>query len=299
MVPRRVCCRDGRPASPAARPRLSPSRASSAPAASSLTLEAASSIASGSPSSRPQMAAMSAALPAVKAKPGRTMAACWTNSRAAPHAATSAMHASRGTSSGGTGSSCSPCRCSGRRDVASTTRPGAAASSPAATPAAPVQLLQVIQHQQRPAIPQIPGHRVGGGPVTGRHPGRRRSAFHITSASRTAASATKNTPCGKASSSDAAAASASRVLPTPPVPVSVTSRTPGRISAARSCSRSPLPADQRRQRHRQAGLGTQALQRREPLRQARNHQLADPLRHLDVLQPVPAQIPHRHPGRQP
>jgi hypothetical protein len=44
-----------------------------------LTREAASSIASGSPSSRRQIAATSAALAAVTAKPGRTRSACCTN----------------------------------------------------------------------------------------------------------------------------------------------------------------------------------------------------------------------------
>ena len=94
------------------------------PGGSSLTREAASSIASGRPSSRRQIAAMSAALSAVTAKPARTMSACCTNSRAAPHAATCSTVASRGRSSGGTGSSYSPCRWSGRREVASTTRRG-------------------------------------------------------------------------------------------------------------------------------------------------------------------------------
>ena len=46
------------------------------------------------------------------------------------------------------------------------------------------------------------------------------------------ASATKNTPCGKSSTSSAAAWSPSRVLPVPPGPVSVSRRT----SSRRSCS---------------------------------------------------------------
>ena len=43
-----------------------------------------------------------------------------------------------------------------------------------------------------------------------------------------AASVTKNTPCGKSSTSSAAACSASRVFPVPPGPVSVTTRTSAR-----------------------------------------------------------------------
>ncbi|HEX2743020.1 MAG TPA: hypothetical protein VHN16_01275 [Streptosporangiaceae bacterium] len=55
--------------------------------ASSLAREAASSMASGSPSSRLQIAATSAAFPSQSAKPGLTAAACWTNSCVAPQAA--------------------------------------------------------------------------------------------------------------------------------------------------------------------------------------------------------------------
>jgi hypothetical protein len=60
-----------------------------------------------------------------------------------------------------------------------------------------------------------------------------------------------------------------------------------------------IPADQSRGRHRKAAGRAQALQRREVLRQARAGQLIDPLRRRQVLQPVHAQIPHRHPGGQP
>ncbi len=60
-----------------------------------------------------------------------------------------------------------------------------------------------------------------------------------------------------------------------------------------------VPADQRRQRRREAGLRTQALQWRELPGQAGGDQLVDMLRRLDVLEPVPAQVTHGHPGGQP
>ena len=46
-------------------------------------------------------------------------------------------------------------------------------------------------------------------------------------------------------------------------------------------------------------LGQRAVQRREPLWQARGDKLVDVLRRLDVLQPVPAQVPEGCPGWQP
>ena len=238
MVFRRVCWRDGRLMSPAARLRLCPRRASRAPGARILTRDAASSMASGSPSRRRQMAATSAALPGVTVKPGLTMSACCANSCAAAQAATSPAPAARGTSSGSTGCSCSPCRCSGRRDVASTTRPGAADSNAATTPAAPGSCSRLSRTSRawRSCRCPVTISAAGRVPLTSRHSAR---VFHITSASRTAASGTKYTPCRKASASDEAAARASRVLPTPPVPVSVTRRTNGCRSLTLSRSTSP------------------------------------------------------------
>jgi hypothetical protein len=83
--------------SPAASSRLCPRRASRALGASSLVREAASSMASGSPSSRLQIAATSAAFPSHSAKPGLTEAACWTNSCVALQAATAVTPPSPGT----------------------------------------------------------------------------------------------------------------------------------------------------------------------------------------------------------
>ena len=211
---------------------------------------------------RRQIAATSAALPGVTVKPGLTMAACCANSCAAAQAATSPAPASRGTSSGGTGCSCSPCRCSGRRDVASTTRPGAADSSAATTPAAPGSCSRLSRTSRACRSLRCPVTISAAGrvPLTSRQSAR---AFHITSASRTAASGTKYTPCRKAAPSDDAAASASRVLPTPPVPVSVTSRTRRLPQHDAESLDVAVPADQRRHGQRKAGPGAKTPQRRE------------------------------------
>ena len=59
------------------------------------------------------------------------------------------------------------------------------------------------------------------------------------------------------------------------------------------------PADQRGGRHRQAGLGADALQRRERLVQARSDQLDDALWRIDVLEPVGTQVTDGQLRRQP
>jgi transmembrane protein TMEM174 (potassium channel) len=90
----------------------------------------------------------------------------------------------------------------------------------------------------------VPGVRRGSSPRH-RRPGPSAvtcrlsaSVFHITSASLTAASAAKNTACSNVCAMDDAAASDSRVLPTPPVLVSVTRCVCDPSTIARSRSRS-------------------------------------------------------------
>src|SRR5205085_4190761 len=93
---------------------------------------AASSIASGRPSSRRQISVTAAALPSVSAKPGRTARARSTNSATAGEAATSAAEAvpgSAGNASGGTGYSRSARNPSTVRLVASIATPGQRTSS--------------------------------------------------------------------------------------------------------------------------------------------------------------------------
>ena len=59
-----------------------------------------------------------------------------------------------------------------------------------------------------------------------------------------------------------------------------------------------ITPDQRRGRHRQAGVSAEALQRGEVLPQARGGQLIDAFRRADILQPVEPQVPDRRPVRQ-
>ena len=132
-VARRVRCRSGRSTAPV--PSASSeaaSRSSSAGGSSSRVRAAASSIASGRPSSRRQISATAAALPSVRAKPGRTARARSTNSATAGEAATSATEAvagSAGNASGGTGYSRSARSPSTVRLVAKIATPGQRASS--------------------------------------------------------------------------------------------------------------------------------------------------------------------------
>ena len=93
-VARRVRCRSGRSTAPV--PSASSeaaSRSSSAGGSSSRVRAAASSMASGRPSRRRQISATAAALPSVRAKPGRTARARSTNSATAGEDSSSATEA--------------------------------------------------------------------------------------------------------------------------------------------------------------------------------------------------------------
>ena len=104
---RSVRCRSGRSrAPPVSSPILSSSRASRACGGSSLTLAAASSMASGSPSSRRHISATAPAFPLVSSKPADAACARCTNRRTEAHRCTSAASPPApvgGTGSGGTG----------------------------------------------------------------------------------------------------------------------------------------------------------------------------------------------------
>ena len=98
---------------------------------------AASSIASGSPSSRRQISTMDATFSSVTAKPGRTAAARSRSNCTDGYAKASAAETSAaGRRSGGTGRSASPRMPSGSREVASTRSRGHRASSSSASRAA-------------------------------------------------------------------------------------------------------------------------------------------------------------------
>ena len=119
------------------------------------TRAAASSIASGSPSSSAQIAATEPASSGLSSKSGRTSAARSTNSDTASDPA-KVSPPSAGSDSDGTRQSVSPPTPSGARLVASTTTSGAAHSSASAASAhASPQVLAVVEHEQRPAGGEI------------------------------------------------------------------------------------------------------------------------------------------------
>ena len=106
-----------------------------------------------------------------------------------------------------------------------------------------------------------------------------------------AASVTKNTPCGKSSTSSAAAWSASRVFPVPPGPVSVTARTSDRRrSSTTSATSRSRPTSGVGCTGRFVGRFSKRPERREPLGETLEHQLEQALRLGQVLQPVLAEV---------
>ena len=220
-----------------------------------MTRAAASSIASGRPSRRGQIAATAGALSAVRAKSGRRPArARRRGATAAALAASSASGAElrgSGTGSGGTGYSCSPRRRSGvaagdeHRQVraggeqvgdAAGRRRRPARSCRGRAGAAGRRRAATSRSGERPGRPLADAEGLGD---RGRRPGRvasgpaRRRRRRRRSRRRQLA----------------AAARARRVLPTPPGPVRVTRRTSGGAAGPRS---RPVRCHgpERRQRHR-------------------------------------------------
>ena len=143
MVLRRVCCRSGRSRLPqTSKPSEWSRRSSTACGVRSFVLAAASSMASGSPSSRRAMPAMAAASAPSAANPGVMARARVRKSAVDSHASSAAfdISASRsGTGIGGTGSTCSPVRRNGARLV-TTMRVLPVAASSSATTAAPLRI---------------------------------------------------------------------------------------------------------------------------------------------------------------
>ena len=83
----------------------------------------------------------------------------------------------------------------------------------------------VVEHQQPLPALQGGGHSLGhAAPGLWVTPSTAATASGTAAASLTAASSKNHTPSGNSSTSRPATSSASRVLPTPPTPVSVTSR---------------------------------------------------------------------------
>jgi hypothetical protein len=244
-VARRVRCRSGRSTAPV--PRASSeaaSRASSAAGSNSRVRAAASSIASGRPSSRRQISATAAALFPVSVKPGRTAWARSTNSATADEAASSPngtvagpAGALSGTGSGGTGYSRSAASPSTVRLVARIVTPRQRASSSASSPAALTTCSRLSRISSHRSPPNHSASACSGDPAPPRlAPTARATASSTRPGSVTAASGTNTTPAANRSPSRSPTATASRVLPIPPGPVSVTSR--AWPTAAAVCSRS-------------------------------------------------------------
>ena len=210
---------------------------------------AASSIASGTPSRRRQISATAAALPSVRAKPGRTARARATNSATAGDAISSSSGTLAGptgtlagSGSGGTGYSRSACSPSTVRLVATITTPGQRASSAPRSRAAPITCSRLSRMSSQASSLSRSARASSGEHVPASSaPTARATPANTSPGWVTAASGTNAVPDPKRSASRSPTATASRVLPTPPGPVNVTNRTPGRASRPASspmaCSR--------------------------------------------------------------
>ena len=236
MVSRRVRCRSGRSRAPPVRSGSRRSRrASIAWGVSTFPRAAASSIASGRPSRRRQISATAAAFSSVSAKSGRTSMARWTKRATAGYTESSSAGSRRpasGTGSGGTGCSCSPRRCSAARLVTTTLRPAQAPSS-SAMAGAGGRICSKLSSRSSRRFSRTCSFKASS---TGRLPTSRTptvcAIVETTSAgSLIGASSTKKTPSSYAWISSAATCTPSLVLPVPPGPVSVTSRTSSRLSS--------------------------------------------------------------------
>ena len=244
------------------------------------TRAAASSIASGIPSRRSAIWPIAAHASASGTKPGRACCARSTNSATAVD-----------DSSDGTRHATSPATPIGSRLVASTRRRGHACSSDSIISAAGVEyLLAVVDDEQRVEIAQLLGQRVDerttellaqaehAGHGLGRCRGRDRPRRALRTTRRRGERRARRPP----------RASASRVLPHPPVPVSVTkrcSRTASRTDAISASRPTKLETRGQVRRHR-----SERPQRRELVTEIGMHELPDPLGPSEVLQPMQSQI---------
>ena len=128
-------------------------------------------------------------------------------------------------------------------------------------------------------------------PAAARHRAPRRSRRR-RAAPRSAPARRATAPSGTGRNDSAATWIARRVLPTPPTPVSVTSG--ARRRRPSTAFTSPLAADEARQLDRQVRRQhVERAQRRERPGQAVGRQLEDPLRLREVAQPVLAEVDQR------
>ena len=158
------------------------------------------------------------------------------------------------SASGGTAYSCSPDvqRLAARHEQIAGSGRRRAGRRPVAASSTCSKLSSTSSSSARPQMCRRgrPAHRAPARSSPGRAPGR---------AARRAA--TQKTPSGNSRDALRGGLSASRVLPVPPGPVSVTSRR-RRARAARALRRARVAADKRRRRHRQV-RPVERLQRRE------------------------------------
>ena len=201
---------------------------------------AASSMASGSPSSRWQIAATARALSGVRANPGTTAAARSANSARAGYRTGSVLSGSLagGTGSGGSVHTVSPRMPSGCWLVHSTDSPGAdrsSSSTSAAQASSTCSQLSSTSSSSRSARCSASSCGVGTW-AADRTDSAWATAYPTSEPSVSSARSTCRTPSAKTRRSSPATRTATRVLPVPPAPVSVTRRLPesSRLTCATS-----------------------------------------------------------------
>jgi hypothetical protein len=197
-----------------------------------LTLAAASSIASGSPSNFRQILATVGPFTAVSSKAGAAARARWQKSSTAGDCARAfadAGDATSGSDSGGTGNWCSPPRCSGARLVASTVSSGQAPMRSATTEAPDTRCSKLSSKSSiclsRRCRFKASCSVLSATPLI---PSASARTEVIRSGSLRGARGTKATPSANDSPERPATSKARRVLPTPPGPSRVTRRTSSR-----------------------------------------------------------------------
>ena len=210
-----------------------------------MTRAAASSIASGRPSSRRHTSATASAFASPSANLGATACARSRNNCAASYSATPlAVDGASGPAvRGSTRTDCSTGKPSGARLVISSARRGHAAANRASSAPASSRYSKPSRTSSSSRGRRCINSRSRVLPFDSRMPSARAIVAATSRWSRTGARSTKNTPSGKLVCAAAATVNASRVLPTPLGPVRVT-RCPSPPSCLRrfattavSCSR--------------------------------------------------------------
>ena len=215
---------------PVSRPNRSARRPSICSTDRTRVLTAASSIASGRPSSRRHRSTTAIRLEAVSSnRPDAAAARSVKSSTDSLRRSRSRVSSpcARGSSSGGIGMTCSPVMDSGSRLVATTRTPGAASRmSATSSAAASSRCSQLSTRSSSFRSRRWERRRVRGSVAAwSRRSKAARTALSTRAGSRTSASSTSQAPSGKARARSVPLRIARRVLPTPPGPTRVTRRT--------------------------------------------------------------------------